>query len=119
MGKARAQSNWDAAGNVIGSEVGGFAKTSSPQEKTPDNSHNELSRRHEPMSVDHVGSLLVVDIVKGVEGIPSSNEKHLIREKNIKIRHGEDRYKTGIRTKKEASEERRLVVKRYQKISSG
>jgi len=40
------------------------------------------------MGVDHVGSLLVEDVVEGVAGVPCYNQAHLLRENNCWEVHG-------------------------------
>ena len=62
----------------IGSrEVGLLAHTSDPHDNTPQHSNKELSARDEPVGVDHVRCLLIVDIVEGIAGVPGYNQANL------------------------------------------
>lgn len=77
MGKACAESNGNAIRNILRRKVGSFAHAGAPHNCRPDDTYDELSARNKPVGVDHVGSLLVVDIVEGVSGIPRDNKAGL------------------------------------------
>jgi hypothetical protein len=67
-----------AGSPVSGSEIWGLAETSSPHDKTPYDTNNQLSASNSPMSVDHVGSSLIVDVVERVTGVPSKHQHGLL-----------------------------------------
>ena len=75
MSEAGAGSDRDAGGNISSGKVGLLAQSSSPHDKTPNNSDDQLGAGDKPMGMDHVGCLFVVYIVEGVTSIPSC-DKH-------------------------------------------
>ena len=77
VGNAGHEADGDAGSDVGGGKIGLLAKAGGPHHDRPDHTDNELSGSDEPMSMDHVGSLLVVHIVHGIAGIPGNYKKHL------------------------------------------
>ena len=74
---AGAKTNGNARGDVRRGELGHLAHARAPHDETPNNADDELSACHEPVSVDHVGRLLVVHIVEGVSGVPGRDQADL------------------------------------------
>jgi hypothetical protein len=83
--QGRKQTDRNACRNITSGEIGWFAKTGRPNGDTRPN-NSKLSRHHEPVSMDHVGGLFVVNIVKRVTSIPSHHQKGLaIRENGVGV----------------------------------
>jgi hypothetical protein len=80
MSEGSAEANRDARSNISSREIRSLTQTRSPQDQTHSNTNNQLCCGQEPMSVDHVGSLLVVDVVKRVTGIPGNDQESLCKE---------------------------------------
>jgi hypothetical protein len=78
------KTNRNAGRDIRRSQVRNLAHTGSPHDATPDDTNDELSTSDEPMGVDHVGGLLVVDIVEGVSCVPGDNEADLRRYGEVK-----------------------------------
>mmetsp|Transcript_33783 Transcript_33783/g.79634 ORF Transcript_33783/g.79634 Transcript_33783/m.79634 type:complete len:123 (-) Transcript_33783:5-373(-) len=75
MGEASAHTDRDAARDILAGKVGFLTQSGSPHDGTPNNSNNQLSAGDEPVGVDHVGCLLVEDIVEGVASVPSNHKE--------------------------------------------
>mmetsp|Transcript_33074 Transcript_33074/g.66700 ORF Transcript_33074/g.66700 Transcript_33074/m.66700 type:complete len:254 (+) Transcript_33074:317-1078(+) len=75
MSNASEQTNGDAGSNISSGKVRRLTKAGCPHGGTPYHTDNKLGSGDEPMSMDHVGSLLVVDIVHRVARIPGHNKQ--------------------------------------------
>ena len=66
MSKTCTQTDWDAAGDIRSVEIWSFTQTGSPHDHGPHNSNDQLSSCDEPVGMNHIRRLFVVNIVKRV-----------------------------------------------------
>ena len=79
MSNARPESNGNACRNILCREVGLLPHSASPHDSAPDDADHKLRACDEPVSMDHIRRLLVVDVVECVARIPCCHETELTR----------------------------------------
>ena len=79
MSDTSKQPNRNTCRNVRRGKIRRLAHSRSPHDHTPNHTHNKLSTGNEPMGVDHVGGLFVVDIVKSIASVPCRDQANLGR----------------------------------------
>lgn len=90
MCEACTKTDGNAAGNIGSGEIWGFAQSRRPHDHRPDNSNDQLSSGDEPMSVDHVGRLFVVDVVEGISFRMETNENRDMSKSKIMVSPSKD-----------------------------
>mmetsp|Transcript_15827 Transcript_15827/g.23358 ORF Transcript_15827/g.23358 Transcript_15827/m.23358 type:complete len:97 (-) Transcript_15827:82-372(-) len=79
MCTSRAKSNRDTLGNICAGKIGHLADAEGPAGNAPYNTDHQLSCGDEPMGMNHVGGILVVDVVKGISCIPGNYQQGQFR----------------------------------------